>query len=421
MSLLPVVFFALALALLLRVLVPERELRSIGTAVFVAYFLRLFLLLTVMRTISFFSHGQAGGDCMQYEAYAELVGKIWDGSGIHFVRGAEIEGIEQVALICNAFALVNLVSGGSTVLGCTAFVAFTACATGLVVYAFAREIGAQPKGALYGALFTLFGPAFLYFSSDMYKDALNAFLVVSSIFLARRLAQRFTVGPAILLPLLLTALWFVRPYMVAMCLIPIGVALLGGGRISFRTIVVLLGLIVAGLVMVQIRASNDAVASTQSALEAQFTHGVDQNARNYNAEGGSGVTFDDGGNPFGALIPKLLYTIFSPFPWMGGSIGLQLGKLDTFGWYAAIYFGWRAARRIWNEDRATATTLLLFLAPGFFIYSLSMANVGLIVRQRLPLVFIVVVLAATEIGRRRPKPVANTQPALNARLPRISS
>jgi hypothetical protein len=255
----------------------------------------------------------------------------------------------------------------------------------------------------------------------MYKDALNAFLVVSSIFLARRLAQRFTVGPAILLPLLLTALWFVRPYMVAMCLIPIGVALLGGGRISFRTIVVLLGLIVAGLVMVQIRASNDAVASTQSALEAQFTHGVDQNARNYNAEGGSGVTFDDGGNPFGALIPKLLYTIFSPFPWMGGSIGLQLGKLDTFGWYAAIYFGWRAARRIWNEDRATATTLLLFLAPGFFIYSLSMANVGLIVRQRLPLVFIVVVLAATEIGRRRPKPVANTQPALNARLPRISS
>jgi hypothetical protein len=93
---------------------------------------------------------------------------------------------------------------------------------------------------------------------------------------------------------------------------------------------------------------------------------------------------------------------------MGGSIGLQLGKIDTLIWYYILFSAWGAARLMWGSDRRTLLMLLLFLTGGFIMYATSMANIGLIFRQRMPLVMVTTVLASVywthreRLTRRRP-------------------
>jgi hypothetical protein len=100
--------------------------------------------------------------------------------------------------------------------------------------------------------------------------------------------------------------------------------------------------------------------------------------------------FDDGGSPFGALGPKIAYTLFAPFPWSAGSIGFQLGKLDSVIWYFFIYRAIRAMRQI---NLQLVLMLLTFLIPSTLSYAMSMSNVGLIVRQRLVIVVATAFLA----------------------------
>jgi hypothetical protein len=130
--------------------------------------------------------------------------------------------------------------------------------------------------------------------------------------------------------------------------------------------------------------------------------------------GGSAITFDESSDsPWSAIGPKLIYTVFSPFPWMGGSIGLQLGKIDTLVWYYILFAAACAARLMWSRDRRTLLMLTLFLGGGFLAYAMTIANVGLIFRQRMPLVMVTTVLASVywthreRLTRRRPdSPVA---------------
>jgi hypothetical protein len=109
--------------------------------------------------------------------------------------------------------------------------------------------------------------------------------------------------------------------------------------------------------------------------------------------GHSGVVFNDGGSPFGALGPKIIYTLLSPFPWQTGSIGLHLAKIDVVLWYYFAYRAWLAARRIWKESPSLVFMFLSFLGPTTFLYATIMTNIGLIVRERLPIVTVSVLLA----------------------------
>lgn len=394
----------------------ERAEQSTMTALMVfSISIRLFFFLTVVRSTLFFSHGAAGGDSTAYELWSGQIADYWRRQGLVFVTVDMMPEVGQTALICNLFAFVNYMNDGPSAFAYTSLAAMVGCLTSLEVFRSARELGASRRGAYIAMLAVLFSPAFVFHTSDCYKDGFVAFFTVMSFTGSLRLARKFSVPELLLLLVWLVCLWFVRFYMVFMSSIPVVVGLLGmKSRSMIRKVLSWFGgmmLVVGAFVGGVMRSS----AVSQMVETYELSH--DSNVVAYNALGGSGVTFDDGGNPFGAIGPKLLYTIASPFPWQGGSIGLHLGKIDVFVFYYLIYRAFLAGRRMWTKDRETLIQFLAFLIPATVAYATTMANIGLILRQRMPIVFVTAILASLSWPeKRKPTTATPASPKVPARV-----
>jgi hypothetical protein len=355
-----------------------------------AYALRLVLQL-FLRDIPFFSGGNGGGDALGYEQTGWWFAQLWAHTGIHYVTKAEIPELGDVALPGNIFGLVIYFNGDFTRLGCTALVALSACLTAFNLYRLSVELGARKEFASRVLLLTLFGPAFLMYTSDTYKDAFVMLFTTGVVASAFRLARNLSVVHMILGAISLVGLWQVRHYMVFLAAAPVVIGFIG---LTSRSLLRPLGAsLVLGAVLLGLLTYSGVVQEAQERAQSTFTVATSLNVRGANAEGGSGVTFDDGGKPLGAIGPKIAYTLFAPFPWQAGSIGFQIGKLDVFVWYFLAYRAFLAARALLRERPALLFMFLIFLLPATLAYAMTMANIGLIVRQRLPIILIASVLA----------------------------
>ncbi|GAA3088745.1 hypothetical protein [Streptosporangium carneum] len=332
-----------------------------------------------------------GGDNLTYEFTAAEIVEEWKRSGVHFVDTGQGDALKSVAVPCNLFAFIMYLCGGKAALACTAAVALLACGLCIVMYRFARLLGADDRSAFLLLVISAFTPAFLVHTSDMFKDGFNAFLVVACLGLACSNLRRFDIRKLAVLAPLLWALWHVRPYMVFMCAPSLALSLMGSRRApSLRAVALLSVLLAAVLALVGGAADGGPFGTMQEQLE----YGQSDDLRRAVANEESGVTFEDSGSPWGALGPKLLYTLLSPFPWMEGSMTLQLGKLEVIVWYYLLYSAVRGARRLWSRDRGMFWTLLLFIVPSMVVYATTMANIGLIFRQRMPIIMVTSLLSA---------------------------
>jgi hypothetical protein len=180
-------------------------------------------------------------------------------------------------------------------------------------------------------------------------------------------------------------LWYVRHYLVFISVAPLLVGFVGLGKGSLaRQIVLGVGMTLAAALAFNSSLGQNALGE----MLGTFDHASDANIRQENQHGASGVAFDDGGRAFGAIHLKILYTLFSPFPWQGGSFAMQMGKLDTLVWYYLFSRLLRSSARLWRLDRSIFFMFLVFLVPLTIAYATTMANIGLILRQRFPIVFI---------------------------------
>jgi hypothetical protein len=383
----------------IRATIERREQATFVPLMVFSMLIRMVIFVTVVRSTVFFSHGAAGGDSTAYEMWSGIIADYWRRHGIVFVTADMMPEVGQTALICNAFALINYFNGEPSPFSYTALAAMSGCLTSIEVFRSAREFGANRRGAYIAMLSVLFSPAFVFHTSDCYKDGFVAFFTVMSFTGSMRIARKFSPVQLLLLVVWLVGLWFVRFYMVFMCSIPVVVGLLGmKSRSTIRKVLSGLGavlLVIAGFVGGVMR------SSTMSRMIETYELSHDSNVVAYNAMGGSGVTFDDGGNPFGAIGPKLAYTIASPFPWQSGSIGLHLGKIDVFIFYYLIYRAYLAGKRMMVTDREALIQYIAFLVPATVAYATTMANIGLILRQRMPIVFVTAILAALSWPERR--------------------
>lgn len=362
-----------------------------------AFVVRLAVHVLVMRTgiIGY------GGDNHAYELTAMEIVELWKREGLQFVTEAQIGSISSVAVPCHVFAIVIYLCAGPAPLACTAVVAFMACVLCVMMYKFARLVGADEGAAFRLLVILAFMPAFLVHTSDMYKDGFNAFLVIGCLGLAASNVQHFDIRKVIMIGPLLWALWNVRPYMVFMCGLPLLLGIVNPRRtLSLRLMVVALCLPITALVMVADIGDN----TPATIVQQELAHGQAEDVRRSNASGDSGVQFDDGGNAWSTLAPKLLYTLLSPFPWMDGSLTLQLGKIDALLLYYLLFCAVQGARRLWSHDYRMLFLLLLFIVPSTIAYATTMANIGLIFRQRMPIVMAVSLLAAvawTKVDREK--------------------
>jgi hypothetical protein len=294
------------------------------------------------RSLPIFSYG-TGGDFAFYQRHAEAIARIWHFSGVRFMTQEQIPELGATTLPSNLFALIFYVNGEPTTLGCTAVLACMMCLTALNLYHLALELGADEARAYRVAALALFSPSLVLYTSDLYKDGLVFFLVTGALGSSFRLSRRISALHAVLGALSLLALWFVRFYLIFVAVGPLVVGLVGlRARGSVRPLVAALLLGVAAIVVVEVTHVARDVTETANRT---FEGATSEDAMVSNAEnGGSGVLV--GGNGPGAMALKLLYTLFSPFPWQGGSIAMQVGKLEGLMWYYLMYRAARAARYI---------------------------------------------------------------------------
>jgi hypothetical protein len=401
---------AVTLVFLINMNLDSRAARRALPVLLVAFTVRLVIHVLVMRgnIIDY------GGDNLHYELKALEIVEYWRREGFQYVTSDEIAGLHTVTVPCQIFAIVIYLCDGPASLACTAVVALAACALCIMMYKLARLIGADERAAFILLTVTAFMPAFLLHTSDTYKDGFNAFLVVACLGLGFSSVRNFDVRKLLLLGPLLWALWHVRPYMVFMCAVPLifSVAI-------FKRALSPHGMLVFGAVLL----SALLFIAPLEAMQEQLEYGQSENVRRANALGSSGVLFEDSGRAWEALGLKLVYTLMAPFPWADGSLTLQLGKIDVLIWYYLFYSAVRGVRRLWRYDRGMVLILLMFIVPSTVVYATSMANIGLIFRQRIPIVMIVSLLSAvawTRISREKQQPATplpdknsgSTSPAL---------
>lgn len=373
----------------------------------VGYVTRLVIHLFV-RDLALFSYG-GGGDWDGYEAFALEIAKMWQFSGFEYMTNEQLPVLGATTLPYNLFALIITLNGGEpTSLACTAAIAFMACMTCFNLYALGLQFGAEPRRAflLTGAI--LFSPAYLLYTSDMYKDALVIFFLTAAVGSSIRLARRFSLVHLVIGLLSLWALFYVRHYLVFVGVAPLVVGL-AGFRAANTARPILMSLLLLA-VFFAIAASTDVFDEVTANATATWQLGTSENVRAGNAEGGSGITFDDGGNPFGAMGPKLAYMIFSPFPWAGGSVAFHIGKIDTFLWYFIVWRAWKAVRARWRRERTLILMIATFVIPTTVMYATSFANVGLSLRQRLVMVAVTAVLAMMSWPQTASRRVERQQP-----------
>jgi hypothetical protein len=371
------VFFGLVLIGVIRSADRQHGLTMMGV-IMTGYVLRL-VLQAFIRDIEFFNHA-AGGDCTAYERTGMEIARLWNYVGVTFMTDKELPGIGQTSLPQNLYALIIYLNAGeATRLGCTALVALAAGLTCFNLYNLALEFGADPVRARWTMALFYFGPTYLHYTSDLFKDGLVACFTVGALASAIRLAHRVSALHVIIGLVSLWGLWYVRYYLIFITTAPLIVGLLGFRSKSIvRPLFGALGLAVLGLV---IFALSDFGQEMTTNAWTTYEGGTDEAVRAWNAKGGSGVTFNDGGNRFGALWLKVLYTLFSPFPWASGSFGFHVGKLDVLIICFFVVRAWSSWA--YRELRVVFLMALTFAVPCTIVYATSMANVGLIARQRL--------------------------------------
>lgn len=383
---------------------------SLPKVIIGGYVLRL-VIQSFIRHVPFFSHG-GGGDCLVYEELGRLIAAVWSHVGVHYITAQELEVVGATSLPPNLFAAVIFLNGGEvdalSRLGCTSMAAFAAGLTALNLYTLSVQFGAEKRVALLLASIIYFEPAFLFYTSDMYKDGLVVCFTIGALGSALRLAFRFSLLHVVVGVVCVWALWYVRFYLIFVTVAPLLVGAVGIGSKSVARS--LLAAIVLASAAIVLASFTDLLQLATDRASETFQKATSSRVINANSQGGSGVVFEDGGSPYGALPAKLAYTLLSPFPWSAGSLGFQVGKLDAFLWYFILY---RAVRACKQADRRLVIMMMTFLVPCTVMYAMSMSNVGLIVRQRLVVVAAAVILASLYV----PKAAAVTR-QVASRAPR---
>jgi hypothetical protein len=365
---------------------------SVVALVMGGYVLRVALSFFV-RDLPLFSHGVAL-DNLGYEMTAKTIARLWSYDHVHYVTTDEYPGLGRTSFPPNLFAIVIFLNGEATPLGCTSIIAFLACVSCFNIFALAIESGAELKGAMIVLATLLVLPSFLFYTSDMFKDGIVQFCVVGIVGSALRLSRGFAMKHLVFAVACLLVLSGSRFYLVYATLAPLGLGLLGWRSGSaLRMIVSAAALGGALLAFVSLTKGADSLFEEASST---YERGTSRESRDANAIGGSGVQIEGSGGA--SYAQALVYTLFAPFFWQGGSIGLQMGKIDAFVWYGLVYAAIKGAGRL--RKRPTELVILLsFIVPTTFAYAAGFSNIGLTVRERLGVVMVTALLAAMGAAR----------------------
>lgn len=396
----------LALVAAVRLTVAPEE-RSRVTALLLAGYAARILLSFFVRDLPLFSHGVGVGDSFGYEEAATTISKLWEFNHHPFyVTADDFPDLQETTLPANLFGLVFFLNGGASQVGCTSIIAVLACLTCLNLYCLSVDLGARHDIRFAMTAVVMFLPSFLFYTSEMYKDGLVAFFVIGVLGSALRLARRFAFLDVALAAVCIAGLWLTRYYLVFAMLAPLALGLVGFRSQSWlrQVVAVLAGAAAVAAAVYFMKDIEQFHGTATNALERVTSTSYEQDI----SASGSGVEINES-SPVGSLLLKVLYTVFAPFPWQSGSLGLQLTKGECLLWYFALARAALGVKYMWRHAKSELAVLISFIVPLTLAYAMSFANVGLIVRLRIPIVMAVMLLA-TLSWSERPAPARSASP-----------
>ena len=96
---------------------------------------------------------------------------------------------------------------------------------------------------------------------------------------------------------------------------------------------------------------------------------------------------------------RIVYFLFSPFPWNIGTISHLIGVFDGLLYISLTFLIWHNRKRIWV---CPAKRLLLMILLGYlFVFGLAVSNFGAGIRHRAKFVFIIIALVAPLLSHLR--------------------
>jgi len=357
-----------------------------------------------------YSTFEGGGDAIHYDQDARRLAAAWFGSG----EAPVLNDLRKTNFVRWFCGIVYELFGSDMIMGFFAFGLLAFIGTYLWYRAAVIAVPFLNRRLYLGLV--LFAPSIAFWPSSIGKESLMqlAFGLVA-------LGTAHLMHHRLLRGLLVAApggwlMWVVRPHLLAIATVAVGIAYLLGRRTSVDGSVPKVSLMrpIGAVVLALLVAFAVTAGADSLGIEELSVAGIEQELQETNEQTsqGSGKFESGGGSLSPVTLPLGLATVLlRPFPWEVETANQIVASLESAALAAFVIY---RRKSLWlSLTRARTTPFLLYCWVLMLLYSAafsSFGNFGILVRQRSLILSALLVLVSLDAVRIR-APGSKEQPA----------
>ncbi|MEO8649963.1 MAG: hypothetical protein ABI539_12425 [Acidobacteriota bacterium] len=348
-----------------------------------------------------------GNDAETYDRNGTVLLDYWLG----MIPAADQTLIRATSIILPGWGMTYLTAAIYLVLGKSIFTAQSFCAvvgaaTAPMSYFCAQKIFNNKRVSKMAAMMIAVFPSFIIWSSQLLKDGLIIFLLVTVVTMVLALQEKFNYVALILLILSLFGIVSLRFYIFYMVAIAVAGSFIIGVSGSTSTMArraVVLILIGFGLTYLGVTRNATGDYERYASLERVQMSRLDL-AQSAESGFGQDVDVSTTEGAISAIPLGLVYLMFAPFPWEMSNLRQTITLPEVLAWWAMIpLMLWGIWYSVKNRLRS-AFPILFFSLMLTLAYSIFQGNVGTAYRQRTQIqvfLFIFIAVGWTLLMERR--------------------
>jgi len=253
-----------------------------------------------------------------------------------------------------------------------------------MVFFCARRVFNNLRVAKMSALFIALFPSFIIWSSQLLKDGLIIFLLVTAITMVAQLQKKFSYSALAVLIFSMFGVLSLRFYIFYMAMVAVvGTFFIGASNSAKSIVTRATALILLGLGLTYFGVLRDASRNYEVYGNLEKIQASRQNLATAASSGfGADVDVSTTQGAISAIPLGFAYLMFAPFPWQVSNLRQAIPLPEVLLWWAMVPFvaagAWYAVRHRFR----TAFPVLVFTLMLTLAYSIYQGNVGTAYRQR---------------------------------------
>lgn len=372
------------------------------------FLLGLLLRLWLGLVIHVFDLREAfGPDAFTYHNLGERLRLVWTGVTVpndirtYLATSPTNPGWGMIRLVAILYMIF-----GQSILAAQTFCAVFGALTAPMVYFCAEKIFNNSRVSKISALLVAVFPSFVIWSSQLLKDGLIVFLLVTTMVLVLQLQKKMNYFFVVLLLLSVFGIYVMRFYIFYMLAISIvGSFFIGSGssaKTMVRNLFIVMVLGIGLTYMGVIRSAGDNLGTYGNLEKIQMSR--QDLASSADSGFGEDVDVSTAGGLIAAIPIGLVYLMFSPFPWQIGKVSQLMVLPETLVWWGLIPIMISGLIYTIRHKFRAAIPVIIFSLMLTLSYSIFQGNVGMLYRQRIQIqvfLFMFVAVGWTLIAERR--------------------